>query len=124
MDNNPDCRSDRSTPPKLTRNNSFWLAASKTDSFKQQVPTSEIVYLDADFRSYKYFLTGTFEPEPKQQTATPAIANPANPEMNRTLSELKQAAEVPAELASVDNDPEKERFLRSLNTLNDKIALF
>jgi len=56
--------SQRSTPPNLNRTNSFWVAASKTDSFKKlQVPTSEIVYLDADFRSYKYFLTGEFDIE-------------------------------------------------------------
>jgi len=75
-------------------------------------PIKDIVYLDSDYRTFKYFLTGQYEEKgsPKDQE------NKINSAESEVYGEQQEA--ISERYGCNDN------FLRKLSNLNEKINLF
>jgi hypothetical protein len=75
-------------------------------------PIKDIVYLDSDYRTFKYFLTGQYDHRNSLDDQDKVI-NSAESEVDVELQE-----DISERVGGNDN------FLRKLSNLNEKISLF
>ena len=90
-----------------------------TARYPDKVAIDDIVYLDDDQHTYKYFMTGKFDAEAKARDIATQAANTQAAKVQAAASE-----ERPSRDSSVDPNDASGSFYNKLVALNDKIGVF
>ena len=81
------------------------------------VPIDKIVYLDEDFHTFKYFMTGNYDEEARRRDIDAHNAEAKRLAAERSDSSAERSVEA-------EEAPQQSAFFHKLQTLNDKISVF
>ena len=86
------------------------------------VPIEQIVYLDEDLHTYKYFMTGQFDAEARNAMIAQEHAEAQKNQASSAEDSIENSDN--EEQKQVEPEPSHSAFYNKLKTLTDKISVF